>query len=188
MDARHAVLLAVQEEESGELVGRTLLQKKLYFASRLVGSDIAFRPHYYGPYSQAVADATDTDVNNRYLEEQVEVFPESNTFGERRRHSFTITDDGRALLKSMEDDPEIVQWRSALRKINNYQLANNYDLLSIAAKIQTILSDIKKGTAQVISAKAREYGWELTSQQIEEVADFLIALGLTEEHRKAPQG
>ncbi len=44
---------------NGELQGRTKLQKTVYFLGVFTESldDLGYRPHYYGPYSAAVADA-----------------------------------------------------------------------------------------------------------------------------------
>lgn len=185
MEARHAVLLAIQAEDNGRIVGRTLLQKKLFFAARLIGPDIGFQPHYYGPYSQEVADATDSNVVNRFIEEQVEVFEDSNVFGERRRHSYSITSDGQEILDSISSDPEIPQWQEAFNKINEQPIASDFNLLSIAAKVLTILTDIKHGTADDIISKAPGYGWKLTNAQVREVDDFLKNLGLTQERPAA---
>lgn len=179
MEAKHAVLLAIQAEDSGKIVGRTLLQKKLYFAARLVGAEMGFRPHYYGPYSQEVADATDSDVINRFIEEQVEVFGDSNVFGERRRHSYALTSDGNELLDSISDDPDTAAWKDSFVRINEHSISSDFNLLSVAAKVLTILGDIKQGTAAEVSAQASEYGWKITEQQHKEVVRFLRSLSLT---------
>jgi uncharacterized protein YwgA len=180
MDPKHAVLVAVQEEGREGLVGRTLLQKKLYFASVLVGEDMGFRPYYYGPYSQQVADATDSVVSNRFLVEQVDVFPDTNIFGERRRHSYELTEDGNEVLQSMADDREVAAWRDALRRINQHQFATDFRLLSVAAKVATILREAHRARVNEISRKAREYGWGLNKEEIRRVVDFLEYLGLVE--------
>jgi uncharacterized protein YwgA len=179
MDPRHAVLIAVSEEPSATLVGRTLLQKKIYFASFLVKDDLSFKPHYYGPFSQEVADATDSLVSNRFIEEQVEVFPDRNMFGERRRHSYKITDDGSELLRSISGQPDVRRWREALNRINSQPVATDFNLLSTAAKVVTILTDIREGKTSEIREKAQQYGWNLTNEQINSVAEFLESLGLT---------
>ena len=179
MEASHAVLIAIQEEGSdGRLVGRTLLQKKLYFACLLLGEDFGFQPHYYGPYSRQVADATDSLVSNRFLDEQVEVFPDRNVFGERRRHSYTLTGDGQQLLTSGEVGEGVDQWREAFRRINERPLATDFNLLSIAAKVNMILAELGQGTTGDIRGKANEYGWKMSDDQIDQVAQFLEQLGL----------
>lgn len=180
MEISHAVLLTVAEEPGRVLVGRTLLQKKLYFAAVLLDQRDAFgfRPHYYGPYSQQVADATGSLVSNRFLEEQVEIFPDDNVFGERRRHSYKITDDGQQLLDSLEKEEEIKKWRDVLQRINSQALAGDFNLLSVAAKVITILSEVEKATPEEMRHRATEYGWDLKNDQIRSVEEFLTQLGL----------
>ena len=183
MDPKDAVLIAVQEEGPEGLTGKTLLQKKLYFASLLVKEDLGFRPHYYGPYSQQVADATDSLVSNRFFEEQIEIFPEANIFGERRRHSYEPTEDGRRLLETIKERPEVAPWRDALRKINEHPFARDFNLLSIAAKVMNILSKAGKARVDEIERKAKEHGWELSGKEIESVVEFLEYLGLAKRRR-----
>jgi hypothetical protein len=178
MDPRHAILIAVKEEGQKGLIGRTLLQKKVFFACCLTGQNFAFRPHYYGPYSQSVADATDSLVSNHFLEEQVHRFSESNMFGEMRRHEYKLTEDGIEVAGAVSDDPEVKAWREALQRINSHPFASDFNLLSIAAKV-TIVSH---GHPWVLSEseiadRAQHFGWNLTSEQIRKVAEFLTLLG-----------
>ena len=186
MDARYAVLIAVGEEGSGGLIGRTLLQKKLYFASLLVDEDLGFRPYYYGPYSQEIANATDSLVSNRFLKERVDIFPDSNIFGERRRYSYQLTPDGSQILGRLKKEPGVAAWCDALKKINEHSLSHDFDLLSIAAKVKTILREAGEATIGDIEQKAREYGWTLTRDEIDRVAGFLESLKLVS--RTQPRG
>src|SRR4030042_1565108 len=144
MDVRDAILLLVQEED-GEIVGPPLLQKKGYFASVIAGEDFFFRPHYYGPYSQTVADAVDSLVGNGFVRETVETFPEeANAFGERRRHSYALRDDGRQIIESVLKRPGAKKWQQALKRINSHPVGKDFNLLSIAAKIHVILKVLGK--------------------------------------------
>src|SRR5271170_1950900 len=46
----------------GEIKGRTKLQKTIYFLAVTTGhnpEDFGYRPHFYGPYSEEVAEAVD---------------------------------------------------------------------------------------------------------------------------------
>ncbi len=178
METSHAVLIAVDEEEQRVIVGRTLLQKKLYFACVLLGQDLGFRPHYYGPYSRQVADATDSLVTNRFLEEQVEVFPEGNVFGERRRHSYKITQEGAALLQSVNQQTDARPWHETLQKINSHPVAADFNLLSIAAKAATIRARVREASPKDISRHANAYGWKLPPDKLELAEEFLAHLGL----------
>jgi len=179
MDPRDAVMLTIGEEEEGALHGRTLLQKKLYFASVLAGEDFGFRPHYYGPYSQTVADAVDSVVSNGFLAESIESFPgEANLFGERRRHSYSLTDDGEAVVEAMPETDDSAKWREALQRVNSHAVAQNFNLLSVAAKVHVILKEMGKATTSEISRQAQHYGWQLSPGDIEKVGDYLEHLGL----------
>jgi uncharacterized protein YwgA len=179
MNPVYAVLLAVSEEENSRLEGRTLLQKKLYFLSVLMQEDYQFRPHYYGPYSEKVADAVDSLVASGFLTENKEVFSTANVFGERKRYSYTITPDGLELFSfSKKKTQDFVKWQKALHKINSYDIAKDFNLLSIAAKMHYILSEDKQLKANNICDKAEELGWQINVEQINKVAEYLISLGL----------
>ncbi|MGB2780353.1 MAG: hypothetical protein WBD63_02605, partial [Phycisphaerae bacterium] len=58
MDATNFVLLALHAV-GGEIQGKTKLQKTIYFLGVMTGhlDDLGYRAHYYGPYSDDVADA-----------------------------------------------------------------------------------------------------------------------------------
>lgn len=178
MDAKHAILLTVDAEGSEGLVGRTLLQKKVYFAAILTNQDYAFRPHYYGPYSRVVADATDALVSNRFLEEQVQVFADTNMFGEIRRHTYRLADDGRQVVESLASDEETKRWQAALEKINRHPFGMDFNMLSVAAKV-SIISRTAGGAigAESIRQRAKGFGWTLGQEQPQQVAEFLDSLG-----------
>ena len=178
MDVKHAVLATVAEEGNSGLVGRTLLQKKVYFAALLSGEDFSFKPHYYGPYSPLVADATDALVSNRFLDERVEVFPEANVFGEIRRHTYQMTADGDRLLQSMHNFPELKRFRDSLRRVNSHLFAKDFNLLSIAAKVLTITAANEQTSAKEIKIEANRYGWSLSDSDIGKVQGFLSSLDL----------
>lgn len=179
MDARDAVMLALREEGQEPLYGRTLLQKKLYFASVLAAEDLGFRPHYYGPYSQAVADAVNSLVSNAFIEEHIETFPgEPNVFGEWRRHSYSLTTDGLAVIKAMPEASDVTKWREALQRVNSHAVAQDFNLLSVAAKTHVILKEIRRATVKEISVQAERYGWKLSGDDIEKVGEYLEHLGL----------
>jgi uncharacterized protein YwgA len=174
MDPRDAVILAIHEE-GGELCGRTLLQKKLYFASVLTKEDFGFLPHYYGPYSQSVADAVNSLAANHFVQEKTETLPgEPNLFGERRRHSYSLTDDGKAVLAVMDKLPDTEKWREALTKVNSDPVAKDFNLLSVAAKIHLIVKAVGKATRREIKVQAKRYGWKMSEEDIRKVEDYLF--------------
>lgn len=181
MDPRDAVMLALQAEGGEPLRGRTLLQKKLYFASVLAGEDLGFQPHYYGPYSQAVADAVNSLVSGGLVGETIETFPsEPNVFGEWRRHSYGLTEDGARVVEASSKTVELTKWREALEKVDSHEVAKDFNLLSVAAKTHLILSHLRTATADEISRQAEEFGWKMSPSDIARVHEYLKHLGLIE--------
>jgi len=177
MDPKDAALIAIGR--SGQIVGRTLLQKKLYFAAVLAEQELGFRPHYYGPYSPEVADAVDSLVANRFLKETTETFPgQESIFGEWRRHSYELTADGDRLLEALGDTGEARKLREALDKVNSQPIAEDFNLLSIAAKVHILLRKKSPATVLEIRRMALEYRWQLSEEQIQDVAKYLVDLRL----------
>ena len=92
------LLLVVKSEGEAGLRGRTLLQKKVYFLSVLQDKSYGFTAHHYGPYSSYVAGNIDSLVNCGFLYEKTESFATASVdpslFGEVRRHTYTLTNDG----------------------------------------------------------------------------------------------
>jgi uncharacterized protein YwgA len=54
MLARDVLVLAYKAFD-GDMRGKTLLQKRVYFLSVVLGMDLGYEAHYYGPYSEQVA-------------------------------------------------------------------------------------------------------------------------------------
>ena len=179
MDSRYAVLVTVSEEGDQTLVGRTLLQKKIFFANLITGQDFGFRPHYFGPYSRMVADATDSLVSNRFLEEQVHLFGDSNEFGEIRRHQYSVTADGADVLKSLKGDPEVLAWKDALRLVNSHGDSRDFNILSIAAKVVVITGGAVSQRESEVAERAKAYGWDLSPRDVRRVIGFLSHVKLT---------
>ena len=178
MHIQDLILLVIGSEENG-LRGRTLLQKKLYFLSELKGVDHGFRPHYYGPYSSLVAENLDILVSARFLNEVTETFEtDQNIFGEIRRHTYFLTSDGKDVMSEIKQEDEYTDWKKRLDTLNSHPLANDFDTLSIAAKVYYIVNRQGKTTTEQIREIANEYGWRVNDSDIEGVLSFLEALSL----------
>lgn len=189
IDPRDAVMLLLEAEEGAIIVGRTLLQKKMYFASELVKVDFGFRPHYYGPYSQTIADAVNSLVTNGFVKESVETFPgDSSVFGERRRHSYSLTGDGQNVLRAIGSQPQLEEWRVAFAKVNSHPVAKDFDLLSVAAKIHLIVKAKGKVSEGEILKQAKAFGWDISPPDIDKVSDYLVGrLGILTMRRRSSQ-
>ena len=180
MHIQDKIMLVIASEEDKSLIGRTILQKKLYFLSILLNDDsLGFGPHYYGPYSSKVAENLDILVNLRFLKEVTESFlTDQNVFGEIRRHTYSLTLDGEEIMGEIEKEAEHADWKKALHTLNQQELAKDFNTLSIAAKVYYIVNQKGSETTVQIRNVAKEYGWEITNSQVENVRSFLEGLSL----------
>ena len=176
------LLLVVKEAGKNGLQGRTLLQKKVYFLSQLMDVDLEFSAHYYGPYSGLVAANLASLVSHGFLDEVAEVFettPRRNRFGEKHRYTYFLTDDAEQLWNDIKNDTKISEWKSKLDRINAYDdIANDFDRLSIAAKVHYIVDWRGERTIEGVKRVAKEYGWNVSEADIEKVLSFLTGLEL----------
>lgn len=176
------LLLVIKSEPREELRGRTLLQKKIYFLSVLLKENFGFSAHYYGPYSSFVAEHLDGLVNYGVIKEVTESFTtalvERNTFGEIRRHTYSLTDDAAEIWEATQQKPEFQEWDEALQSINERKISQNFNMLSIAAKVHYIISWQGQSTIEEVKQIAEEYGWNVDEGDIESVLSFLKELGL----------
>ena len=141
MHIQDLILLVIGSENNKSLRGRTTLQKKLYFLSVLEKTDLGFGPHYYGPYSSLVAENLDILVSARFLKEVTETFStDRNIFGEIRRHTYSLTPDGDIIMDEIKKEAEYTNWKQALDRLNRQESANDFNTLSIAAKVYYIVN------------------------------------------------
>ena len=179
MHITEVLLLVVKNNNEGKLRGRTLLQKKVYFLSVLMKDDLGFSPYYYGPYSSYVASQLDSLVNCGLLEEVTESFSnEENVFGEIRRHTYSVPDNFESVWQDIQKRSEFSEWRDALRRINDQAISEDFNKLSIAAKVHYIVNWKEEGTIEEIKQIAKEYDWKVEKEDIESVLSFLKGLGL----------
>ena len=173
------LLLVVKSEGEDGLRGRTLLQKKVYFLSVLMEIDLGFSPHYYGPYSSYIASHLDSLVNCGLLREVTESFSnDQNVFGEIRRHTYSVPDNVDPVWQDIQGKPRFGEWQDAINRVNEQKIANDFNKLSIAAKVHYIVSWEGQSTLEQIRQVAKEYNWKLDDNDIESVLTFLTALEL----------
>lgn len=179
------ILLVIKGEKDDELRGRTLLQKKIYFLSVMMEHDLGFTAHYYGPYSSYVAGHLDSLVNYGILKETPISLssnpPEQSPFGEIRKHTYIyslIPDAFKDVWEVTEKKPGFNEWKQKLKAINNQNTARDSNRLSIAAKIHYIVDWEGEKNAEEVLQTAKEYGWDFTLKDIENVLSFLTDLEL----------
>ena len=179
MDYLDAVVTVVDlSSSSGYQVGRTAIQKLIYFALQkgVVEDRDTYFPHYYGPYSREVARALSTAVSIDFVEESAEELPEY----EGRRYIYTLTDSGKALRSIIEK--EQTEDLTELRKIVSIckkTTGLNMQIMACAAKVHYLLKQ-KNGrmTTDEIKHTAQNLGWKLASEDIDKAADLLVELDM----------
>ena len=179
MHIQDLILLVIGSEKRKSLRGRTTLQKKLYFLSVLEETDLGFGPHYYGPYSSLIAENLDILVSARFLKEVTETFStDQNIFGEIRRHTYSLTPDGDIIMDEIRKESGYTDWKQALDRLNRQESANDFNTLSIAAKVYYIVNRQGRATTEQIQEVAKEYDWDIDDSQIDNVRSFLEDLSL----------
>ena len=81
-------------------------------------------------------------------------------------------------MSEIEQEAEYTDWKQRLDMLNSHSLANDFDTLSIAAKVYYIVNRQEKTTTEQIRKVAKEFGWKLNKSQIENVLSFLEDLSL----------
>jgi hypothetical protein len=177
MSARDAILAVIARETNQEIKGRTLLQKRLYFLSVLIGEDYEFQPHYFGPYSPLVSEALGSLVGAGFVDEVVRPLAgPPGRFGERRLFKYSLTDDGRNVVAVRKK--ELARFDTAIAKIADHPVARDPELLSIAAKVHYIVGESGGASIDEIREQASELAWKVKAEEINQVLVYLKQLGL----------
>jgi len=184
MEAKDFVLLVLLAS-GGEIRGKTKLQKTMYFVGLLTDccESLGYRAHFYGPYSDEVADALTRLKAIQVLEESVEPWGAVDERGfEVRRYDFRLNDQGRKLAQTKaKQNPDI--WARIQAGLNTLRGAGDLDYmsLSVAAKTYYMLGQRRgRATEAELAALAPRFGWSVTEQEIRNAAEYLSRLGLVE--------
>lgn len=178
-------LLCLIDASGGTIRGRTLLQKRAFFVTQLIGEDfgLKFDAHYYGPYSSTV-EGTATQLNNLgFLQESNTGFGVLSDGFEVRRYDYSLTEDGKFIVGRLRETPEYRRISDATHRI----LAAgdpNYMELSIAAKAYFILKK-KEGKGMSVGElikEAEKYSWNIPPQSLKRAVAFLATIDLASEN------
>jgi hypothetical protein len=166
----------------GEILGKTSLQKKIYFIGVGLGKEakLGYRAHYYGPYSDAVAEANSELKSLGYLTECTNSWGSDQRGFEIARYDYSLTEEGKRLYKRKKSEhPEL--YREIQRLADAIKSAGdvNYWELSIAAKTYFMLKNHgRTATFKEIQRIAQRLGWDVTERELERAADFLAKIDL----------
>lgn len=177
LTCENAILVAI---DAAEGVGRTALQKIVFFAKELGLTVAAYDPHYYGPYSREVASTLLSLVAAGWVEEAAESWPDGSIFGERRRYAYRLTAAGKAALEKLvpKDCHEAEHIRRIVRLCRE-KTRLDLEMLSWAAKIRFLLAKLNKALSpEEIEQQARAWGWNVKKEDVPKVAGLLDSLDL----------
>ncbi len=184
MSRSDSLLMMIAASDEG-IYGRTTVQKLAYFAAEQGYLDATFRPHYYGPYSEEVANTLESLTSLGYLREDVIALGEqSDQFlarisGDVKAYRYELTDEGRQVLTEIKgENPEDWQRMSEFMADIAGSTELNPAVLSVAAKVHYVrkrMGHRKKVSSSVIINQARRYHWNLTEENIERATRLLIS-------------
>lgn len=179
-------LLLMFEAVGGSIYTRTRVVKYAYFLGEMLGWEgLDFHPHYYGPYSECVAEALGELVSMGLIDETREDV-ESEAGGlERRRYKYEVTPAGHkvadiigASLPSRESE----RLKATAQRLHEVARTVGYMTLACAAKTHFLLK-ASGGTMapRDVEEKARESGWKVSEEEVVASAQLLVKLGLAQE-------
>lgn len=82
------------------------------------------------------------------------------------------------MWSDIEQEQDFPKWKDALDRINAQPISHDFNKLSIAAKVHYIVNWREKSTVEEVRQVAKEYGWDVSEEDIESVLSFLMELGL----------
>ena len=182
MDANDFVLLALRAM-GGEIRGKTKLQKTVYFLGLMTGhlDDLGYRAHFYGPYSEEVADAANRLKSVGFVHRSVAGIGTVDRSGfEVCRTDFALNDDGKQIAEA-KAAANSKFWKKLQNAAEILRKAGDIDYmkLSIAAKTYFILGErTGEATMAELVEVAKRFGWKVSRSQVQQAARYLSKLDL----------
>ena len=169
------ILVLTYKAFDGDMRGKTLLQKRVYFLSVKLSVDMGYEAHYYGPYSEQVATLNSELKSLGYISESSSAWGYNQQGFEMARYNFRLTELGTRLAdRKAENQPEL--WKNIQTAASVVKQAGDLDYmgLSIAAKAYYVLRKLNgKATLGDIAGMLPKFGWSVTEKQLDEATDFL---------------
>ncbi len=168
---------SILDASKGSNIGRTAIQKLVYLAhAKIPTLDIPqYRPHYYGPYSSDLSLALERLVTHHFIDE---------TPGRLREgYKYRLTPDGDTIVAELKKHS-----LDEYQKIKDIvdKCKDSCDLkanpLSCAAKVLFMQRNRPNGEGTMTVDEARKraqgFGWNISSEDIEEGTTVLCHLEL----------
>lgn len=179
MLARDVLLLAYKAFDC-DMRGKTLLQKRVYFLSVMLGIDLGYEAHYYGPYSEQIATLNSELKSLGYISESSSAWGYDQRGFEMARHDFSLTSVGiRMADRKAEQNAGL--WNQIEHAAEIVSRAGDLDYmeLSIAAKAYYVLNKLNgRATLEDIAGMLPKFGWTVSDKQLERATDFLAKADL----------
>jgi len=169
------VLLLAYRAFGGTIKGKTMLQKRVYFLSVFLNTDLGYEAHYYGPYSEGVATTNLEMKSLGYLSESVAGWGVDQRGFEMSRHDYQLTDAGaRVANRKAALQTELWTRIETAAKVVNEAGNLDYMELSIAAKAYYILTEMNhKATLEEIAKMLPKFGWKVDKEELQKATEFL---------------
>jgi len=169
------VMLLAYKAFGGTIKGKTMLQKRVYFLSVFLNSDLGYEAHYYGPYSEGVATANLEIKSLGYLSESVAGWGVDQRGFEISRYDYTLTEAGARIAdRKAALNPDLWKRIEASAKVVTEAGNLDYMELSIAAKAYYILTQLKhKATLEDIAKMLPKFGWKVSIEELQKATEFL---------------
>jgi uncharacterized protein YwgA len=168
----------------GEVQGKTKLQKTIFFLALMTGrlEDLGYRAHFYGPYSDEVDSAVTWLKSIGAIDQNVTSWGQDPSGFELRRYDFRLNDAGKQFAeKKASQHPELTQrLKEAAGRLREAGEIG-YMEMSIAAKTYFMLAEKKSpANSAELSRLARQFGWDVSTIQIERAIHYLERLNLVD--------
>jgi len=143
--------------------------------------ELGYRPHFYGPYSDDVADAANRLKSVGFVNQSVAGIGSVDRFGfEVSRTDYALNDDGKEVAEAKSKAmPEL--WGKLKGAVAMLRKADDLDYmkLSVAAKTYFMLGEKKgKATMAELVDLAKRFGWKVSSDEVKRAGQYLSKLDL----------
>ena len=157
LESMGLLCLAIQNSKDGN-VGRTKLQKMIYFADRYLGWDVGdYNLHYYGPFSRNLATTLKT-VRGELVDEK------HSGFGP---YQYALTSSGTTFVNEFVENVCDEKKTCLTREMFNELSVWSKDDLELTATIDYVKNNVPNISREDLLHKVRTIKENFTQDQIE---------------------